>query len=87
MKTDPCSFECNYMQLRKEAYAFPKGTIYQDVFIYIKVCISVSRLDFIYQDLNIYIKICVYVSRITFGNCDHNCEDHSSFDFISAVHI
>ena len=20
-------------------------------------------------------------------NCDHNCEDHSSFDFISAVHI
>ena len=26
----------------------------------------------------------------TYGNCkncDHNCEDHSSFDFISAVHI
>ena len=21
------------------------------------------------------------------GDCDHNCEDHSSFDFISAVHI
>ena len=20
-------------------------------------------------------------------NCDHNCEDHSSFDFVSAVHI
>ena len=20
-------------------------------------------------------------------NCDHNCEDHSSFDFISPVHI
>ena len=58
-------------------YACPKGTIYQDVFIYIKFCISMSRLDYIYQDLDTSktrfeytyqdlrtsIKIYVYVSR------------------------
>ena len=26
-------------------------------------------------------------SLCNFKNCDHNCEDHSSFDFTSAVHI
>ena len=33
-------------------YACPKGTIYQDVFIYIKFYISMSRLDYTYQDLH-----------------------------------
>ena len=33
-------------------YACPKETIYQDVFIYIKFYISVSRLDYTYQDLH-----------------------------------
>ena len=33
-------------------HACPKGTIYQDVFIYIKFYISISRLDYTYQDLH-----------------------------------
>ena len=33
-------------------YACPKGAIYQDVFIYIKFYISMSRLDYTYQDLH-----------------------------------
>ena len=32
-------FEVNFIVV----YAFPKGTIYQDVFIYIMFCISMSR--------------------------------------------
>ena len=34
------------------SYACPKGTIYQDVFIYIKCYVSMSRLDYTYQDLH-----------------------------------
>ena len=37
---------------RKMNYACPKGTIYQDGFIYIKFHISMSRLDCTYQDLH-----------------------------------
>ena len=36
----------------KVYYACPKGTVYQDVFIYIKFYISMSRLDYTYQDLH-----------------------------------
>ena len=69
---DVCSEEIdNHSICNSEGYASPKGTIYQDVFIYIKFFISMSRLDYIYikicthvkQEFNIRIKIYVHVSR------------------------
>ena len=41
-----------YSICNSEGYACPKGTMYQDVFIYIKFHTSISILDYIYQDLH-----------------------------------
>ena len=58
----------------RERYACPKGTIYQDLFIYIKIYIYTSRLyihqdlliytskfTYMHQDVFIYIKIYIYI--------------------------
>ena len=42
---------------KSDYYACPKGTLHQDVFIYIKFYISMSRLDDTYQDLYVYISM------------------------------
>ena len=61
-----------------DMYACPKGTIYQDVSIYIKFYICMSRLDYTdqdlrtrktrfqytYQDLRTRIKICLRVHQV-----------------------
>ena len=41
----------------EENYAYPKGTIYQDLFIYVKMYLYTSRFIYIHQNLLIYMKI------------------------------
>ena len=58
----------------KVQYSFPKGTIYQDVFIFFKFCVSTpSMITYIKicidlkQGVNIHIKICIYVAVKNFS--------------------
>ena len=41
-------------------YACPKGTIYQDLFIYIKNYLYTSRFTYIYIKIYLYVSRCIY---------------------------
>ena len=66
---------CIYIWRRE--YVCPIGTIYQDLFIYIEICVKSRRFGIImtpfssrfidiFQDLFIYIKVYLYTSRFIF---------------------
>ena len=49
-----------------EQYACPKGTIYQDLFIYMRIYLYIARYIYIHQDLFIYVKIHISMLRLVY---------------------